>query len=220
MSFEKKKYQTIRQAISPELANFIYRYFSLQESSSKWLIENGKIPLKNPLIGFWDHPQVPGCYTKYGDWAMDTLLTQLHPLMQKITGYKLVPTYSFARIYNQGDILYRHSDRDSCEISCTLHLGGDAWPLWIDPTGEQSVMGGSASTTVVKKNAPKGICVNLKPGDLFIYSGCIMEHWRDAFEGKKCGQVFLHYNNVDGPFGKENLFDKRPMLGFDKAVLE
>ena len=47
-----------------------------------------------------------------------------------------------------------------------------------------------------------------------------MEHWRDAFEGKKCGQVFLHYNNVEGPFGKENLFDGRPMLGFDRAVLE
>ena len=64
MSFEKKKYQTVRQAISPELADFIYRYFSLQETSAKWLIENQKIPLKNPLIGISDHPQVPGCYTR------------------------------------------------------------------------------------------------------------------------------------------------------------
>ena len=39
---------------------------------------------------------------------------------------------------------------------------------------------------------------------------------REAFEGNVCVQTFLHYNDADGRFGKENIFDKRPMLGIPK----
>jgi hypothetical protein len=31
--------------------------------------------------------------------------------------------------------LRRHKDRPSCEISTTLNLGGDPWPIFIDGTG-------------------------------------------------------------------------------------
>jgi hypothetical protein len=55
--------------------------------------------------------------------------------------------------------------------------------------------------------------VILKPGDMLVYSGCDLEHWRDAFEGQDCGQVFLHYNNKQGQFEESNAFDGRPMLG-------
>ena len=45
------------------------------------------------------------------------------PIMEKKTGLKLHPTYSYARIYKAGDImLKRHKDRFSCEISTTLNL--------------------------------------------------------------------------------------------------
>ena len=42
--------------------------------------------------------------------------------MEKIQNLKLNPTYSYARIYKTGDILHRHKDRFSCEISTTLNL--------------------------------------------------------------------------------------------------
>jgi hypothetical protein len=45
---------------------------------------------------------------------------------------KLNPTYAYARIYKKGDILHRHKDRFSCEISTTLNLGGDDWPIFIE----------------------------------------------------------------------------------------
>ncbi len=51
---------------------------------------------------------------------------------------------------------------------------------------------------------------------MLVYSGCELEHWREPFEGDNCAQVFLHYNNLDGPFGTQNKFDKRPMLGVAK----
>ena len=52
---------------------------------------------------------------------------------------------------------------------------------------------------------------------MLIYSGCDLEHWREPFQGKLCGQVFLHYNHADGRFAKTNLYDKRPMLGIPKT---
>ena len=64
-----------------------------------------------------------------------------------------------------------------------------------------------------KPNAPKGTKVLLEVGDMLVYSGCELEHWREPFEGTTCGQVFLHYNHVNGPFAEKNRFDKRPMLG-------
>ena len=65
-----------------------------------------------------------------------------------------------------------------------------------------------------KPNAPKGTKVLLDVGDMLVYSGCEFEHWREPFEGQVCGQVFLHYNHVNGPFADKNLFDKRRLLVF------
>ena len=134
--------------------------------------------------------------------------------MQKKTGLKLVPTYSYCRLYRKGNILKRHKDRPSCEISTTLNLGGDPWPIFIDPTGSDNVI--DEYKNIHKSGAPKGIKVDLKQGDMLIYSGCELEHWREPFTGKLCGQVFLHYNHADGQFAKSNLYDKRPMLGIVK----
>ena len=145
---------------------------------------------------------------------METLLVKTIEVMQKKTGLKLVPTYSYTRLYRKGNILQRHKDRPSCEISTTLNLGGDNWPIFIDPTGSDNVI--DEYKGIHKPNAPKGVKVDLKPGDMLIYSGCELEHWREPFEGNLCGQVFLHYNHADGPFAKSNLYDKRPMLGIVK----
>ena len=48
---------------------------------------------------------------------------------------------------------------------------------------------------------------------MLIYSGCDLEHWREEFTGKDCGQVFLHYNKAGSKMAKENALDKRPMIG-------
>jgi hypothetical protein len=59
----------------------------------------------------------------------------------------------------------------------------------------------------------KGIKVNLKPGDMLVYRGNLLEHWREEFEGQNCGQVFLHYNDTATKGAKDNIFDKRKHLG-------
>ena len=214
MSFKKNKYQVIRGAISKELADVAYRYLQISAEADNWMINNYTTHKGNPLVGNFHDKQVPGSYAKYSDRLMEVLLVKTIDTMQKKTGLKLVPTYSYTRLYRTGNILNRHKDRPSCEISTTLCLGGDHWPIYLDPTGENTVI--DEYKGIIKPGAPVGVEVNLKPGDMLIYSGCELEHWRKPFEGKLCGQVFLHYNHADGQFAKSNLYDKRPLLGIPK----
>ena len=200
--FKEHKYLVIRNAISVELANFAFNYFLMKRDATEWMHKNNYVSEYTPGFGTWKDEQVPNTYSVYGDTFMETLMMKVLPVMEKHTELKLLPTYTYTRAYKKGDILHRHKDRPSCQISTTLHLGGNEWPIYLDPTGGD--------------NVPTGERVDLKVGDMLVYSGCELEHWREAFEGNVCVQTFLHYNDADGRFGKENIFDKRPMLGIPK----
>jgi len=209
------KYQIIKNALSYELSNFIFNYFLLKRDAVDFMYKNNIIH-DNGLFGTWTDQQVPNTYSHYADMVMETLLVKMLPVMAKETGLNLIPTYSYARVYKKGDILKRHKDRPSCEISTTLNLGGDPWPIFIDDTGSDNVI--DEYKNIHKPNAPKGTKVLLEVGDMLVYSGCELEHWREPFDGNICGQVFLHYNHVNGPFADKNKFDGRPKLGLPSFV--
>ena len=198
MSFKKNKYLVLKKIISEELADFVYKYFLLKRKVARTLLDEKYISPFTEYFGVWNDHQVPNTYAHYSDIAMETLLQKVKPIMEKNTGLKLTETYSYARIYKKGDVLARHKDRYSCEISTTLNLGGDKWPIFLDPTG---------------KTNQAGIKIDLSPGDMLIYSGCDLEHWREEFKGNDCGQVFLHYNKAGSKKAKKNYLDKRPLLG-------
>jgi len=169
MSFEKNNYKVVKNAISKEIASFCYSYILNKHRVTQYLFQNNLISQHDTTFGEYNESMIPNTYCCYSDIAMETLLERVLPLMLKETNLDLVPTYSYVRLYKYGDILARHKDRASCEISCTLNLGGDDWPIFLDPTGE--------------------------------------------FEGNNCCQVFLHYNDKNGDFADENIYDKRPFLG-------
>ena len=207
---KKKKYTVIRQAISKDLAGFVGNYFLMQ----KQVYDTCKVaryfsPFET-ILGTYDDEQIPNTYSHYSDIAMETLMLKCQPEMEKVTGLKLYPAYTYARIYKKGDILKRHKDRFSCEISTTMNLGGDDWPIYLEPNPKK---GGVKPGIGYVSDNTKGVRVDLKPGDMLVYSGCELEHWREKFKGKECVQVFLHYNNRKTPGAKDNMFDKRPHLG-------
>ena len=198
--FKNKKYTVIRQAISKDLAVFVANYFSMQKQVYDTCREAGYISPFENIIGHYEgsDEQIPNTYSQYSNIAMETLMLKCQSKMEEVTDLKLYPAYTYARIYKKGDILKRHKDRFSCEISTTMNLGGDPWPIYLEPSGETD---------------KKGIKVDLKPGDMLVYSGCELEHWRNKFKGKECIQVFLHYNNCKTLGARDNMFDKRPHLG-------
>jgi hypothetical protein len=200
MSFKKNKYTVIRQAISKDLAAFVANYFLMQKQVYDTCRQATYFSPFEKIIGYYenDNQQIPNTYAHYANIAMETLMLKCLPWMEKATGLKLYPAYTYARIYKKGDVLKRHKDRFSCEISTTMNLGGDDWPIYLEPSGKEGM---------------KGIKVDLKPGDMLVYRGCELEHWREKFTGKECIQVFLHYNNCKTPGAKDNMFDKRPHLG-------
>ena len=197
MSFKRKKYLVIKKAISKELANFIYHYFNLKRNTTAYLLNKRLISPFEESWGTFKDTQVPGTFSCFSDLVMETLLAGLKLKIEKATKFKLIETYSYARIYKNGDILKRHKDRQSCAVSATLSLGGDrVWPIYLEPSG---------------KTNQKGIAVKLNPGDMMLYSGCDVEHWREPYEGKDCGQVFLHYNSKNDP--NKIPYDGRPAIG-------
>ena len=200
MSFKKNKYTVIRQAISKDLAAFIANYFSMQKQVYDTCRQARYFSPFETILGYYEgkNEQIPDTYSQYSNMAMETLLLKCQPGMEKATGLKLYPAYTYARIYKKGDELKRHKDRFSCEISTTMNLAGDDWPIYLEPSGE---------------TGKKGIKVDLKQGDMLVYSGCELEHWREKFKGKECIQVFLHYNNRKTRGSRDNMFDKRPHLG-------
>jgi len=209
MDFDKNNYIVIKNAIDKKVADFVYNYFLLKRKVAETMFNTRYISPYTDYFGVWTDEQVPGTYSHYGDIAMETLLNDVLPIMESKTKLKLYPTYSYARIYKKGDVLKRHKDRFSCEISTTLNLGGDNWPIFLEPNPDK---GKVIDGEYITENT-EGIKIDLNPGDMLVYKGNLCEHWRTPFEGKNCGQVFLHYNNADTLGAKENLYDTRPHLG-------
>ena len=198
--FKKNKYVVIKQAISKDMATFIYNYFLMKKQVYDTCLKERYISPYEVILGYYEgaNEQIPHTYSCYSDIVMETLMLKCQPIMEKTTGLKLQPAYTYARLYKKGDVLKRHKDRFSCEISTTMNLGGDKWDLYLEPSGEVG---------------KKGIKVDLQQGDMLVYSGCELEHWREKFKGKSCGQVFLHYNNKKTKGSEQNIFDKRKHLG-------
>jgi hypothetical protein len=179
--FKEKGYVLVKKAVSKELVDFITQYALFDE-----------------MQDFNPDGQVPGAHVKYADPAMESLLLNLHDVIEKNTGIKVYPTYSFYRIYRPGDELKKHKDRPSCEISITVSLGYDymgseySWPIYVN-----------------------GEPFNLEPGDLVCYRGVDLEHWRtplEAPEGSWHAQAFLHYVDINGPYS-DYKYDKRLSIG-------
>ena len=209
MSFKEKKYTIKKGAISKEMTSFIYDYVSLKRKTARTMFDVNYLSPYTEYFVVWNDQQVPETYSHYADIVMETLLENLRPLMEKETGLSLLPTYSYFRIYKKGDILKRHKDRAACSVSTTMNLGGDPWPIFINPNQNEGV---HKTQDYVPSNSP-GVKVELKPGDMLIYSGCDLEHWREPFEGDNNAQVFLHYNNKSEPNARAQKFDTRMHLG-------
>ena len=142
-----------------------------------------------------DDAQVPNTPAFEADPLMERLLVAINPLLEEVTHLQLYPTYSYLRVYKRGDVLARHIDRSSCEITVSVSLGYDAkdpWPLWIE---------GPCGT----------VAFRLHPGDAAVYRGIDCYHWREPFEGEHAAQVFLHYVDQQGPHAAWK-YDKRTWL--------
>lgn len=172
--FDENGYVVVNNALSKKDCDaLVKRMFSLYEDGA--LIKDIQCPLSDSI---------------YGDPLFDELMQRSAESIGNHIGKKLLPTYSYARIYRTGEVLKKHTDRPACQISVTITLGYSAkkpWSIFFD--------------------AKREIPVNLQPGEMAIYKGCDVVHWRQPLKGKWHVQVFFHYVDANGPYAKEHDYE-------------
>jgi hypothetical protein len=202
--FENNKYVCIKGLIQKESCNL--------------LTQKLKEAVKNKETQ--SDVQCPSSESIYGYPMFDKLLEDIRPLIEQHTNKKLLPTYSYARLYKPDEVLKVHRDRPSCEISVTVTLGfeGDKWPIYIADGAEEGESGEFVDECPFEKSSEKVKLKNISKvemdiGDAIIYRGGEKWHWRNSYkEGKWQAQIFLHYVDAEGEY-TEWKYDKRPALG-------
>ena len=180
--FQRDGYQVLRGVLPVSMCRFVSNYYMLLVANSFMSYNDG---------------QVERGYAAYGVPMSETLLEMMRPAVARVAGHNLYPTYSYSRVYLNGAVLERHTDRPACEISCSVTIdykSDQPWPFCLED------LNGATHE------------VAMEPGDALVYRGQDVPHWRNAFEGESQLQIFLHYVRQDGPHA-DLKFDRRPRLG-------
>jgi hypothetical protein len=182
-----KSYEVIRNALDRQSLDIIKNALVLMKDCDYHLKEKDT----SDKSAFSDNFIKKHCWVQYGSFITESVLVSLQPLIERTVGLKLFPTYSYARLYWRHSHMIPHVDRPSCEYSVSICIDVDPepWPIYM------------AGTELI-----------LQPGDLVVYKGMEVQHWRELYKGNQQAQIFLHYVNANGPHA-DCKFDYRNMLG-------
>lgn len=199
MSFEKYGYEVVKNALSKDLLTYIQNICNIEVELAKqyegttWDLDYTSNPFTPRDV------QVPQSYAYYGKPYTDALLLSLKDTMCRVTGKQLGEAYSYWREYHYGATLWEHTDRESCEFSLTLCIRRE----------------GNWEIGVIKDN--KSSFCELDEGDMLVYRGCDIPHFRYPFTGIRHQQIFCHYVDLNGP-NKDFYKDNRKNLGINKVT--
>jgi len=187
-NFATKQYQSVPNLVPLDICKFATQ--ALIFSEADYVTKHGM--MKN------EDTQVAGSQSFYGNPVTESLLVMVLPKIEEIVEDKLLPTYSYARIYRNNAILKLHRDRPSCEVSVSIQLAS---------VGVKNQGGWAISMD--------GKNIHLGDSDGVVYNGLKVEHGRDQLICEETGfqaQVFLHYVRANGRFSRF-CFDRRIGLG-------
>ncbi len=191
--------------LAPEVAAALTRQIALgvTRTGTRWLVP--------PSIG------AKPCYeVSCLQWPMlMTFLWGMTPRIEQLAGVRLLPTYSYFRTYQQGDVCRIHADRPACEHSLSLTLGyadGIPWALEVADTPvleaqRQTVRGDDDFGSEAHSAYP------MAAGDAVVYRGYDYRHGRTVPNPNRwSAHLFMHWVDRDGPY-RDQLFDGKPLQG-------
>lgn len=127
--------------------------------------------------------QVNNCY--FGNTAAGHVIGHyLKPFVESIVSKKLNFTYDYFRAYLNQNELKKHTDRESCEYSLTICLkkGNCNYPIFFE------------------KKDGSNVKIELENGDMILYKGMELCHWREKYQGDQHIQLFIHYVDINNRF--------------------
>jgi len=227
--FMKDRYVVLKNLIPKDIINMTLDNWKAHEhsESSGLYREENDITYKNPASS------IGKSTAQYSaPWAI-ALHNWLHEELKKHIDLTLGITYAYSRKYERGAYLGSHLDRPSCEISATLCLeyqsdDGTPWPIWL--RNDKNYITEEAETVRLesqalnqrerKKNGCKQLL--LEPGDILLYQGPNIPHWRDYFLGEYSYHIFVHFYNHRSMMSKIRGFwqNGRPFDGMAGEIVK
>ncbi|MBS3895272.1 hypothetical protein [Silanimonas sp.] len=179
--FSRFGYAVVSDVVSKDLLEIAFRYY----------LSYINVP------GYYNVTEVNKAFDRYADALSEALIPLVQSRVEAVAGRKLLPTYSFARIYTTESELTKHVDRGACEISATLTVGyrnvAQLWPILVESAGEEKA-------------------IELDVGSALVYRGMEVPHWRNKLERGIWCQLFFHFVDADGKLTDLH-YDGRGRLG-------
>lgn len=118
------------------------------------------------------------------------------PLIEKITGKKLKPSYTYLSLYVEGADLPGHTDREECEYTVSFVVDkpkNSEWNIFVDKNKQPVKYKGR-----YPKNPPKEQCVKIDcdAGGLMMFQGTDRIHFREKLKDKFYNIILLHYIGI------------------------
>ena len=110
------------------------------------------------------------------------------PLIERITGKKLEPTYTYLSAYTKGADLPPHTDRPDCEVSVSFIIDKPlcegktvGWPIYVDKVVQKQKSKGRYDVRPDKSGC---IEVDCDRNGIMVFNGTDHIHYRDALAAR------------------------------------
>mgnify|MGYP005646221507 CR=1 FL=1 len=201
--FMKERYVILRDFLPKHMIRFAMDMWKADEEN-----EDGYTSQENRDITFMNPDSSIG-KSKGGyctPWGI-ALHGYIHNKLKDYIDLDLRETYSYTRKYVRGAYLGSHTDRASCEVSATLCLDyhtddNTPWKIWVrndkNYAGEEAIIVKQESQDMNHRDRVKNGCkaISLEPGDILLYQGPNIPHWRDHLLGEYSYHLFVHFFNA------------------------
>ena len=150
--------------------------------------------LKNNIFALGDGQS--NRYYCHNEFISRIIHFEMLNLIEKITGKKLRPTYTYLSFYTRGAELKAHMDRLECGYTCSFIIDkptGSNWNIYVQKK--------TTKLNEFKHNytPPKDEChaLDCEENGLMVINGITNIHYRDILEYDYYNVLLLHYNVID-----------------------
>jgi len=115
------------------------------------------------------------------------------PLINKLVGREMIPTYTYLSCYTKGTKLDPHTDREACEFTVSYIISkppGSNWNIYWHKETQNEKHGGRSE---IKPSKEDCIACDCNENGLMMFSGTDHLHFREELEHDYYNIVLLHY---------------------------